>query len=654
MNHFLRPLILFFFLHGTAYSQPGRLLLVGGGAEKNGASSWSTPAYRWAGEGKKVAIVGTSTGTLAPYFIQQCGAARAKEFAIATHDSANSQATYDTLTSYDVIFFRGGDQYEYYNLYRNTRLLDAVNVVYNRGGTICGTSAGMHILSSIVYTAKNGSAYPYECIENPNNKYVTLASDFMDLVPGFVFDTHFAERGRFGRLTGFLANYWLNRGESITGMGMDDYTCMTIDETGLGTVYGTGCANFYHEGTGYALNGLKLLADTIRIVQLLQGCTYQFSSGQTGYSSLDRQINTASLEESGNYTVLASGSDLLTDNLAMLTNLVQFTGNPSSGILLLSGDQALAATFSNKLIELGASRVDIVKPGLQTGSDPVFGDQIAQAGKILFLKNTDKDFLDFMGTPNGRLLQQRAGKDNMISSFAGDNARFAGKTIVGNYQTLYASWYGDLTFNRGLALLGHTVIMPNTYLNSDIYENTVTAVPYAMLKDTLKYGIWLTNHNFMKYAPVAGKAVLTGFGAAPVMVIANSGQRAGISTHNANGSGSTPPRMIAGFEELHLSLIDETTPYIMGTVHPDGFGEQQNQLILSLSPNPVDDQLTVVCQGHVAGWSVVDLSGNIVMRGEMAGWKKQIDVSKLNRGVYILTVTTDRLSLAGSMQFVKK
>lgn len=111
-KYWQRILFFLFFFFGLfiTYSQTGRLLLVGGGAEKNGVSSWSTPAYRWAGEGKRVAIIGTSTGTLAPYFIQQCGAVRAKEFAIDSHDSADSQATYDTLISYDVIFFRGGDR----------------------------------------------------------------------------------------------------------------------------------------------------------------------------------------------------------------------------------------------------------------------------------------------------------------------------------------------------------------------------------------------------------------------------------------------------------------------------------------------------------------------------------------------------------------
>ncbi len=111
----------------------GKLLIVGGGSEKNGQSSWSTPAYRWAAEGKTVAIIGMETGSLATYFKNQCGASRAKEFAIATADSANSQNTYDTLVSYEVIFFRGGDQYDYYTLYKNTQLQDAVNFVFNQG-----------------------------------------------------------------------------------------------------------------------------------------------------------------------------------------------------------------------------------------------------------------------------------------------------------------------------------------------------------------------------------------------------------------------------------------------------------------------------------------------------------------------------------------
>jgi len=635
------------------FSQRGRLLLVGGGSEKTNPNGWSTPAYTWAGQGKKVAIIGTSTGALAPYFMQQCHAARAKEFAIATYDSANSQATYDTLVSYEVIFFRGGDQYEYYNLYRNTKLLDAVNYVYGHGGTICGTSAGMHILSSVVFTAKNGSAYPDECIEDPNNHYVTLANDFLDLFPGYLFDTHFAERARFGRLTGFLANYQLNHGQSLTGIGMDDMTCMTVDETGLGTVFGTGCANIYLSGSSYSLNGKKLLVDTLQMVQLLQGCTYNFLSGQAGYSTLDQQISTGSLGESANVTLLASGSDQLTDNLGMLTALVQGAGNQSEEILLLSGDQAIANTFGNKLSELGAPNSVIFKPDLQSGNDTVLRRKIMEARKILFIKNTYQDFSAFLGTSNGMLLSHKVIADSMITAFVGDNARFAGKTVVDNYLDLYASWYGELTFQPGLAILRHTVIMPNTFLNSDVYENTSTAVPYAMLRDTLKYGIWLTNHNYMKYSPVDAKAMLSGYGAAPVMVIANAGSLAGFSTQTATGSTSTAPRMVAGFEKLHLSLIDETTPYQMGVVQSSGIPPQELKPLLHISPNPVSDKLFITSNNLFANWLIIDIYGNILLRGTIMDEVNPVDVSALQPGLYIFRIDDDHQNLPGYSKFIK-
>jgi len=652
----LRRLLILFFLFGffNTFSQPGRLLLVGGGAEKEGPASWSTPAYRWAGEGKKVAIVGISTGSLAPYFIQRCGALRAKEFAISSHDSADSQATYDTLTSYDVIFFRGGDQYEYYRLYRNTKLQEAVNDVYMRGGTICGTSAGMHILSSIVFTARNGTAYPDDCIENPNNQDVTLASDFMNFFPGFIFDTHFAERGRFGRLVGFLANWALNKGEAITGLGMDDMTCMTVDEQGLGTVYGTGCANLYKPGSNYSLNGTKLLADTVQIIQLLHGSTFNFQTGQIVYAGLDRQINTNGLEETGNYTILASGSNPVSDNQALLNDLVNNTGSPKAEILVLSGDQKLADAYKSKLLELGTDQVNIFIISLEYGNDANLANQINQATKILFLKNWFITFSSFMSTPNGKLLQRQIKRDNMIAAFIGEDARLAGKTVVDNYLALYASYYAELSFGKGLSMLKHTVLMPDTYLNPDVFENTATAVPYAMARDTLKYGIWLTNHNYMKYTPVEGKATLTGYGTAPVMVLSNAGIQAGFSSHTATGSTSILPRMVAGFEHLNLSLIDYTTPYVMGNVHSSGLDAILSKNPMVISPNPVQDELTIRSNSTGYEWEITDLHGQILKQGKTWNNPERIDVSIFRPGLYLIIFKDEQKKPLPALKFVKE
>ncbi len=649
---FLNFIVFAFLFSGFETFSQGRMLIVGGGSEKNGASSWSTPAYRWAGEGKKVAIVGTSTGSLAPYFTQQCGAIYAKEFAIATHDSADSQATYDTLAAYDVIFFRGGDQWEYYDLYRDTKLQEAVNFVFAKGGVIAGTSAGMHILSSIVFTAENGTVYPYECIENPNNQYVTLANDFMNLVPGFVFDTHFAERGRFGRLVGFLANYSLNQNVAITGLGMDDMTCMTIDENGLGTVFGTGCANIYEDGSTYSLNGTKLLADYINIVQLLQGCTYNFTTGQAGFETLNRQINTSQLEETGNYTILASGGSTLSNNQSMLNDLVNLSGSQTAEILLLTGDTGLAAGFKDKLIELGSAGVTVFEANQQTGNDPDLATRINQVTKILFLKNDYPVFQQFMATPNGALLLQKLKSDGMISAFAGADARFAGKTVIENYLTPNAAYYAELTFGNGLSLLQQTVIMADTYLDNDIYENTAVSVPYVMAKDTLKYGIWLTNHNYMKFTPVDDKTTLTGFGTAPVMIVANSGTLAGFSTQTSTGNTAILPRMIAGFEHLQLSLIDYTTPFVMGNAQPAGIGDIVGRAKAVITPNPVRNQLHFTWKYGNCRWEIITADGRNVLFGFSTDDTRQIEVSMLKPGFYILKLTEKSEGQTSSTKFI--
>lgn len=647
-------LLLFVILSVHAYSQPGRLLLVGGGSEKNGASSWSTPAYRWAGEGRRIAIIGTSTGTLAPYFTQQCGARYAKEFAIASRDSADSQVLYDTLLTYQVIFFRGGDQTEYYDLYRNTKLQDAVINLYNNGGTICGTSAGMHILSSIVYTAANGTVYSYESIENPNNRYVTLADDFMNFAPGFVFDTHVAERARFGRTIGFLAFYKMNKGIDITGIGMDDMTCMTVDETGLATVRGTGCANIYMAGGTYSLNGTKLLADKVHIMQLLQGCTYNLNTKQVTFNTLDRHINSSQLEETGNYTVLASGSNKLTENQDLLAELVTGTGLTADPVLILTGNEILANTFRDKLLLLGASEVNTIVLNTDAGNAADLELKINSSVKILFISNTSAVFNQFLATTNGELLKQKVHTIGMITAFVGDDSRYAGNTVVDNYYTLYASYYAELTFSNGLSLLHHSVIMPNTFYNSDMYENSATAVPYAMATDTLKYGIWLTNHNFMKYEPVDGKATLTGYGVAPVMILSNVGELSGLSTQTGTGSSSAKPRMVAGFDHLQLSLIDYTTPFIMGNVYITRITGRTYTKKSVLSPNPVKNNLNVKTEDCEYKWEICNMNGNQLLIGKADCESVYLNVTDLKPGLYLFKTRDLQTNLQTATKFIKE
>src|SRR5690606_14385596 len=128
----------------------------------------------------------------------------------------------------------------YYNNYKDTKTTQAVVDKFQEGGVIAGTSAGMAILSGVVFTAENGSVYPDEALQDFTDTGITLADDFLPLFPGYLFDSHFTERGRIGRLLPFMGNWYINRGKKITGIGVDDRTAICIDENKNGYVFGTG------------------------------------------------------------------------------------------------------------------------------------------------------------------------------------------------------------------------------------------------------------------------------------------------------------------------------------------------------------------------------------------------------------------------------
>ena len=625
---------------GLIPAQNGSFLLVGGGYEQNGPESWSTPAFTWAAQGKKVAVIGMSaSGGYVSYFLNQCNASYVKEFGIATRDSANSQITFDTLIAYDMLFFRGGDQWDYYSRYKGTKLEEAVDSVYRKGGTIGGTSAGLQILSKILFTAEHGTVYPDECLENPLNYYLTLADDFLPFFPDVIFDSHLSERGRFPRTIGFMANWQLTRSSMIIGIGLDDLTCMTVDANGIGMVYGTGCAKIYKAmsvNTFDTNNGL-LIADSVTITQLLDGCTYDFNTGNHGSQSLTSYSQPESLEETGCHHIYLSGSDVTTDNTEMLQQFID-EGNPDAGILIITGtNTSLAGSIKNLITSISSVSVTIGHALTIAGNDPVLQQLIIEAEKILFAGNTASTLNAFMETANGILLDQRLHDRTIVLGFVGSDAQFAGKIVIPNYLTPGAAYYGELIFSEGLGLLKHTIIMPNTFERSDIYENTTTAVPYAMAEHNLRYGIWLYNRNYMKYGIQDSSATLWAYGDAPVMILKNNGTAYGLSTHTSSGNPGTP-RMIAGFDSMTLSLIDKTTPYRLGTHIESAIHEDKKQPMVTVIPNPASELIQVKGVDGPYDLMIRDLRGIPVYQKSANEPGSQHDVSRLNPGCYIIQI----------------
>ena len=609
----LLGLVLLSVIHINSYSQ-GRFLIVGGGNEKETTNSWSTPAYKWAAEGKRVAIISTSGSGYPDYFKNWCNARDAKDFIVANSTTANQPALYDSLISYQVIFFAGGDQWDYYSQYKNTKLEEAVNAVYISGGTIGGTSAGMHILSETLFTAENGTVYPDECIIDPKNKYVKLANDLFNFFPDLIFDTHMAERGRMPRLVSFVANKALTDNTKIIGLGLDDMTCMTIDEFSVGTVYGTGVATIVKSEPGnFSQNDGRLIADNVRITQLLEGSTVNMKTMEILTQNMSLTITPKTKGENSLLTIVAGGEGSNGNNSTLLDFWAKLAAPAQTTLIITKEVNTYVTDLKNKVEQLTGKSAIVVIASTTNGSSTTVLSQILSCGRVIFTENEDNIASTFLQSENGQTLLNQIKSQNLPVAFLGSDARLIGKSVVTNLETEYASYDGKMNFLPGIGLLSNTVIIPETFSNSDFYENTITALPYAMILDSLQYGIWLTGDNYVCYSTNGSKATLLGGGKAPVLLLTNNGDIiADFSSKTANGSTSIKPRQVAGFSEMTFSSFDDSKEITVGnSVAIENIQKDHNPISFTV----IDNEVTFSEISLPFSYRLISIDGKLIDSG---------------------------------------
>ncbi|MCC6397400.1 MAG: cyanophycinase, partial [Bacteroidetes bacterium] len=262
----------------------GSVLLVGGGSEDY--NDWSDQPYRWFVEhapNRRIAILhySTTSAWLLDYFIW-LGAASDTTFAIPSQSAANDSSCYRAILACDGVFLRGGDQWQYVSRWKGTLAEKAIKDVYLRGGVVGGTSAGLAVLTEIIFDARATSVEPRAALRNPMDAGMTFTDDFLGLVPGVLGDTHFHERGRLGRLIAMLAVYKQQTGRSITGIGVEYGTALAIDSVGTGEVMGSGTVTVLRwiPGTQARLEaGTPLSVSGMGFDQLTDGFRVALSTG---------------------------------------------------------------------------------------------------------------------------------------------------------------------------------------------------------------------------------------------------------------------------------------------------------------------------------------------------------------------------------------
>ncbi|MEO6819403.1 MAG: cyanophycinase [Ginsengibacter sp.] len=223
----------------------GGLVLMGGGSDVSAAFRWMIDK---SGGGNAVIIRSTGTNAYNSYVNGLGNLKSVETLLINSRDLANNDQVARVIKNAELLFIAGGDQSDYMNYWRGTKMADAINyLLTTKKAPVGGTSAGCAILGKIYYSGENGSVTSDEALPNPYRSTITLyKNDFLNapFMNDVITDQHFLTRNRQGRLTVFLARSLQDWNIAAKGIAADEGTAVCVDQNGKAVVYGSSNAYF--------------------------------------------------------------------------------------------------------------------------------------------------------------------------------------------------------------------------------------------------------------------------------------------------------------------------------------------------------------------------------------------------------------------------
>jgi cyanophycinase len=210
----------------------GKLIIIGGHEDKEGAA---TILEAVAQEAKKGTLVIMTVATQLPgemaeeyaTIFQRMGVKKIEVVDINTREDGRNEANVQKVAAAAVLFFTGGDQLRITSQIGDSLVFQTMHEIYQKGATIVGTSAGAAAMPETMLIAGPS--------DESNRVSALVMAPGLGLIPGVVIDSHFAERGRMGRLLGAVAQNPRN-----LGIGIDEDTAITVEANERFTVMGSG------------------------------------------------------------------------------------------------------------------------------------------------------------------------------------------------------------------------------------------------------------------------------------------------------------------------------------------------------------------------------------------------------------------------------
>jgi len=216
----------------------GYLLAGGGGTPE--------AAYRWfaakAGGGDAVVLRASGADAMNAVLMKTGVVNSATSYVIKAREAASDSALVDAVQKASLLFFAGGDQWNYVRMWKGTPLGEAIQSRIAAGVPIGGSSAGLAIMGEHGFSAEFDTVVSRDALANPFDKRVAIESDFIriPLLAGIITDTHFAKRDRMGRLLAFLARL----GGRASAIAVDEGSALLLEHDGAAKVSGAGRVYF--------------------------------------------------------------------------------------------------------------------------------------------------------------------------------------------------------------------------------------------------------------------------------------------------------------------------------------------------------------------------------------------------------------------------
>lgn len=171
------------------------------------------------------------------------GISKIENLDIRTRTDAQSEENIKKVREAAAIFFTGGDQLRITSQIGDSPVFQCMRELYYNGTTIAGTSAGAAAMPDTMLIAGPGD-------ESNRLRALDMAPG-LGFFPNTVIDSHFAERGRIGRLLGAVAQNPKN-----LGVGIDEDTAIQVIGHESFTVLGSG-AVYVLDGMGVTFSNLS-------------------------------------------------------------------------------------------------------------------------------------------------------------------------------------------------------------------------------------------------------------------------------------------------------------------------------------------------------------------------------------------------------------